>query len=74
MQVRHQYNWEALVHTTQARAGISNFNSISIAIDAQVCPKVKAKFCPNDFIDFTLLLNPQVGDTRVINFLSVQCA
>ena len=43
---------------------ISNFNSISNAIDAQVSPKVKAKIWANEFIDFGLPLNPQVGDIR----------
>ena len=44
--------------------GISNFNSVSIPIDAQVSPKIKAKIWGNEFIDFGLLINPQVGDTR----------
>ena len=45
-------------------SGMSNFNSISVAIDAQVSPKLKAKIWANEFIDFGLLLNPQLGDTR----------
>ena len=45
-------------------SGMSNFNSISVAIDAQVSPKLKAKIWANEFIDFGLLLTPQVGHTR----------
>ena len=45
-------------------SGMSNFNSVSVAIDAQVSPKLKAKIWANEFIDFGLLLNPQLGDTR----------
>ncbi len=47
-------------HLMASSVGISNFNSVSIPIDAQVSPKIKAK----EFIDFGLLINPQVGDTR----------
>jgi len=45
-------------------SGMSNFNSVSVAIDAQVSPKLKAKIWANEFIDFGLLLNPQIGDAR----------
>ena len=51
-------------HLTASSVGISNFNSVSIPIDAQVSPKIKAKIWSNEFIDFGLLINPQVGDTR----------
>ncbi len=51
-------------HLMASSVGISNFNSVSIPIDAQVSPKIKAKIWSNEFIDFGLLINPQVGDTR----------
>jgi hypothetical protein len=40
------------------------FNSITIPIDAQVSPKIKAKIWANEFIEFGSLLNPYVGETR----------
>jgi hypothetical protein len=40
------------------------FNSITIQIDAQVSPKIKAKIWANEFIEFGSLLNPYVGETR----------
>ena len=51
-------------HSHLTGNGMSNFNSISITIDAQVSPKLKAKIWANGFIDFGLLLNPHLGDTR----------
>lgn len=51
-------------HSHLTGNGMSNFNSISIAIDAQVSPKLKAKIWADEIIDFGLLLNPHLGDTR----------
>ena len=44
--------------------GLSHFNSITMPIDAQVSPKIKAKIWANEFVEFGLLINPRVGDTR----------
>jgi hypothetical protein len=43
---------------------MSNFNSVSVTIDAQVSAKLKAKIWANEFFDFGLLLNSGAGDTR----------
>ena len=45
-------------------SNILNFNSISIPIDAQVNPKLKAKIWANEFIEFGSLLNQGIGETR----------
>ena len=50
-------------HSHLSGDGMSNFNSISTTIDAQVSPKLEAKIWANEFIDFGLLLNPHLGDT-----------
>ena len=44
--------------------GLSHFNSIIMPIGAQVSPKIKAKIWANEFVEFGLLINPRVGDTR----------
>ena len=38
--------------------GLSNFNSITMPIGAQVSPKIKAKIWANEFVEFGLLINP----------------
>ena len=44
--------------------GLSHFNSITMPIGAQVSPKIKVKIWANEFVEFGLLINPSVGDTR----------
>ena len=44
--------------------GLSHFNSITMPIGAQVSPKIKAKIWANEFVEFGLLINPRVGETR----------
>ena len=44
--------------------GLSHFNSITMPIGAQVSPKIKAKIWANEFVEFGLLINPSMGDTR----------
>ena len=44
--------------------GLSHFNSITMPIDAQVSPKIKAKIWAHEFVEFGLLINPRVSDTR----------
>ena len=42
-------------HLMASSVGISNFNSVSIRIDAQVSPKIKAKIWGNELIEFGYL-------------------
>ena len=52
------------VSPPSSSSGLFNFNSVSVAIDAQVSPKLKAKIWANEFIDFGLLLGSHSSDTR----------
>ena len=45
-------------------SGMFYFSSISVAMDAQVNPKLQAKTWANEFVNFGLLLNLQIGDTH----------
>ena len=56
---------ENFIHVSQPTLSrMSNFNSVSVTIDAQVSAKLKAKIWANEFFDFGLLLNSGAGDTR----------
>lgn len=44
--------------------GMFNFNSVSVAIDAQVSAKLKAKIWNNEFVDFCMMLGSHSSDTR----------
>lgn len=56
---------ERFVQVSQpSLSGMSHFNSVSVAIDALVSPKLKAKIWDNEFFYFGLLLSPHSSDTR----------
>ena len=50
------------IHVASPVSNLLNFNSISIPIDAQVNPKLKAKIWANEFIEFGSLLKRGISE------------
>lgn len=63
-QLKAQFHRYLEVARPQPFTGLSNFNSVTMSIDAQVSPKITLKIWANEFVEFRLLINPRVGDAR----------